>query len=160
MRLNKYVPNVDEELANENMESLAAALGAESEDDFLKAIFGADDDDDDSSEASSDESATPTEAVVENASFEPLDEATLNSIIQQTQTLSSELSAELEAGRDRLLELHSNRPERIQEHLDALARADRDVTLPNFMSAVFDRFGVDVEEQGHWWIVRPAGSTA
>jgi len=87
--------------------------------------------------------------------FKPLDEKTFKALIERTQSLNESLSKELESGRDRLLELHSNRPDRIQEHLDALARADRDVTLPNFMSAVFDRFGVDVEEQGHWWIVRP-----
>jgi len=145
-----------DESTEDNMDSLVAALSAESDDDFLKAIFGADDDDgedgDSSPAAESDEAlnAEPAES-----SFEPLDDAKLDDLITRTQSLTEQLSSELESGRDRLLELHSNRPDRIQEHLDALARADRDVTLPNFMSAVFDRFGVDVEEQGHWWIVRP-----
>ncbi len=163
------------ELTDEKMESLMAALGAEDDDDFLKAIFSADEDDDnestknsenvDSDSASSElsESSEPTEFSESPefseppaaASFEPLSQKVLDTLVKKTQTLTEKLSAELELGRDKLLELHSNRPDRIQEHLDALARADRDVTLPNFMSAVFDRFGVDVEEQGHWWIVRP-----
>lgn len=159
----------DGELDDEGLESLVAALSQESEDDFLKAIFSADDDDDESpanAEASADKSDLPNdsantdaaitdEPATNESAFEPLSDTELESLIEQTQQLTAKLSAELESGRDRLLELHSNRPERIQEHLDALARADRDVTLPNFMSAVFDRFGVDVEEQGNWWIVRP-----
>jgi len=159
----------DGDLTDENMESLVAALGAESDDDFLKAIFSDDDDDtasslgseDESGDEPSDESASAgtsenhAEPVDAPEPFKHLSDKTLNALIKQTQTLTEKLSAELENGRDKLLELHSNRPDRIQEHLDALARADRDVTLPNFMSAVFDRFGVDVEEQGHWWIVRP-----
>ncbi len=157
-----------DDLDDENMESLVAALSAESDDDFLKAIFSADDEPEASDAVSDTDTNTGEDADLDSETdsssktsklepepFEPLDEKTLNALIDRTKTLTGELSAELENGRDRLLELHSNRPERIQEHLDALARADRDVTLPNFMSAVFDRFGVEVEEQGHWWIVRP-----
>lgn len=162
----------DDELSDEAMESLVAALGGESDDDFLKAIFSADDDLDDETTTGADEiaheeevedaspdvdDATPNKASnkAPGTTFEPLNQQQLDELITQTKTLSETMAAELESGRDRLLELHSNRPERIQEHLDALARADRDVTLPNFMSAIFDRFGVDVEEQGHWWIIRP-----
>lgn len=163
----------DDELSDEAMESIIAALGGERDDDFLKAIFSADDALDDDAlddEATANADKTAPEDVDEHASqhvddttsnkassstFEPLSQQQLDALINQTKTLSETIAAELESGRDRLLELHSNRPERIQEHLDALARADRDVTLPNFMSAIFDRFGVDVEEQGHWWIIRP-----
>lgn len=147
----------DDDLNDENMESLLSVLNVESDDDFLKAIF-ASDDDGENGDKNSDGSADneePAESVAPASEFEPLDAATFDSLIAQTQKISAELSSDLESGRDRLLELHSNRPDRIQEHLDALARADRDVTLPNFMAAVFDRFGVEVEEQGHWWIVRP-----
>ena len=152
--------NDNEDLSDENMESLMSALSAESDDDFLKAIFAADDEEADKDDQTSDtsepsESDQVTEPDAPTSSFEPLDTKTLDALIEETSKLTKTLSADLEQGRDRLLELHSNRPDRIQEHLDALARADRDVTLPNFMSAVFDRFGVEVEEQGHWWIVRP-----
>jgi len=52
--------------------------------------------------------------------------------VSTSQQLSVEIAEELDTGRDRLLELNSNRPERIQEHLDAFARADRDFTLEDF----------------------------
>ena len=83
------------------------------------------------------------------------DTMALQSLIKQTQELNSSLNVQLEAGRDRLLELNSNRPENIQEHLDALARFSRNYSLQDFMAAVFDRFGVNVEDQQESWIVHP-----
>ena len=80
----------------------------------------------------------------------------MDELIKQTKALSTKLELELEAGRDRLLELNSNRPELIQEHLDALARVDRNYALQDFMEAVFDRFGVDVTEQRDHWIIHPS----
>jgi ATP-dependent helicase HepA len=77
-------------------------------------------------------------------------------LVDDTKALRIELEAELAAGRDRLLELNSNRPDQIQEHLDALARMDRTYHLQDFMDAVFDRFGVDVTEQRDHWIVHPS----
>jgi len=82
--------------------------------------------------------------------------ANLDTLIDQTSQLCTSLEADLETGRDRLLELNSNRPELIQEHLDAIARMDRNYHLQDFMDAVFDRFGVDVNEQRDHWIIRPS----
>ena len=79
----------------------------------------------------------------------------LKALIKQTTELNTSLNTQLEAGRDRLLELNSNRPENIQEHLDALARFSRNYSLQDFMAAVFDRFGVNVEDQENSWIVHP-----
>ena len=86
----------------------------------------------------------------------PENKTALDKLIKKTKTLRIKLDAELEAGRDRLLELNSNRPEHIQEHLDALARMDRNYDLQDFMAAVFDRFGVDVTEQRDHWIIHPS----
>ncbi|MFK8082973.1 MAG: RNA polymerase-associated protein RapA [Granulosicoccus sp.] len=80
----------------------------------------------------------------------------IDALVEETRTLRLALDIELEAGRDRLLELNSNRPELIQEHLDALARMDRNYDLQDFMDAVFDRFGVDVAEQRDHWIIHPS----
>ncbi|MFK7861110.1 MAG: RNA polymerase-associated protein RapA [Granulosicoccus sp.] len=80
----------------------------------------------------------------------------IDTLIKNTKALRLQLDIELEAGRDRLLELNSNRPELIQEHLDALARMDRNYDLQDFMDAVFDRFGVDVTEQRDHWIIHPS----
>ena len=82
--------------------------------------------------------------------------AQLAKLIKRSNTARETIEQELETGRDRLLELNSNRPELIQEHLDALARIDRNYQLQDFMDAVFDRFGVDVAEQRDHWIVHPS----
>ena len=91
--------------------------------------------------------AEPADADGENAALETL--------IADTRALSARLEEELEGGRDRLLELNSHRPERVQVELDALARLDRDYRLQDFMEAVFDRFGVDVTEQQDHWVLQP-----
>lgn len=80
----------------------------------------------------------------------------IDELISETSTLAKGINESLEAGRDRLLELNSNRPDRIQHELDALARTERDYRLQDFMSAVFDRFGVNVEEQTDSWILHPS----
>ncbi len=90
------------------------------------------------------------------ADGDPVDNQVLDALIQDTRKLSQQLDVELEAGRDRLLELNSNRPELVQEHLDELARVDRNYSLQDFMEAVFDRFGVDVAEQRDHWIIHPS----
>jgi len=97
----------------------------------------------------------PINSVLEHATEADID-SKLDTLISDTRTLSTQLEAQLEAGRDRLLELNSNRPELIQEHLDALARIDRNYQLQDFMEAVFDRFGVDVAEQRDHWIIHPS----
>lgn len=84
------------------------------------------------------------------------EEQALSALIRDTRELSETLDAEVEAGRDRLLELNSNRPELVQQHLDELARVDRNYSLQDFMEAVFDRFGVDVAEQRDHWIIHPS----
>ncbi len=85
-----------------------------------------------------------------------VDAKALTKLVEDTRTTTVKIDAEVEAGRDRLLELNSNRPELIQEHLDALARLDRNYSLQDFMDAVFDRFGVDVTEQRDHWIIHPS----
>ena len=82
-------------------------------------------------------------------------EAAVDALIERTRALASAAERRLETGRDRLLELNSNRPERIQEHLDAFARESRDLALQDFMLRVLDRFGVDAAEQSGWWLLKP-----
>jgi len=80
----------------------------------------------------------------------------LDQLVDDTKALALEVNQALENGRDRLLELNSNRPDRIQVEMDALARAKRDYRLQDFMAAVFDRFGVNVDEQSDSWILHPS----
>lgn len=84
-----------------------------------------------------------------------LDSTALKTLIANSKQIAEELKVELESGRDRLLELNSNRPEQIQVELDAFTRLDRDYSLRDFLGAVFDRFGVNVEEQTDYWILHP-----
>ncbi len=82
-------------------------------------------------------------------------EAAVDALVERTRALAADTAKHMEAGRDRLLELNSNRPERIQEHLDAYGREARDIALQDFMLRVLDRFGVDVAEQTGWWLLKP-----
>jgi ATP-dependent helicase HepA len=68
-----------------------------------------------------------------------------------------ELSAELEKGRDRLIELNSCRPDVAKELIAAVNAQDADPTLANFMERAWAAFGVDQEEQleTHLHILRP-----
>lgn len=84
------------------------------------------------------------------------DDSKLQALVDESARLCQSIEADLESGRDRLLELNSNRPEMVQEHIDALSRMDRNYHLQDFMDAVFDRFGVDVNEQRDHWIIKPS----
>ncbi|MCB1756003.1 MAG: RNA polymerase-associated protein RapA [Gammaproteobacteria bacterium] len=84
------------------------------------------------------------------------DEAAMQALIDNSRRLTREKNHALETGRDRLLELNSNRPEVVAPLLDSLRRQDRDHALADYMAAVFDCFSVDFEEQSDdRWIVRP-----
>jgi len=84
------------------------------------------------------------------------DEMAASLLIDTTRQLAESFELRLEQGRDRLLELNSNRTDLIAEHLDLLNREDRSYSLPDLMNAIFDCFGVDSEEQSnHTWIIKP-----
>jgi ATP-dependent helicase HepA len=84
------------------------------------------------------------------------DALALDQLVQQTGELAQIYNERLESGRDRLLELNSNRIDLVEEHLDLMHREERSYTLPDFMNRVFDCFGLDNEEQSNGsWIVKP-----
>ena len=86
-----------------------------------------------------------------------VDSQKVDQLIQQTRQSAETFNQQLDAGRDRLLELNSNRVSRVQHHLDLLEREERDFTLQDFMASVFDCFGVDYEEQVNGsWIAKPS----
>jgi ATP-dependent helicase HepA len=74
------------------------------------------------------------------------DRAQLEMLIQQTQTAQEEISMQLHAGRDRLLELNSFRPEIAGELVGKIRAEDEDTSLDDFMLAIFDHYGINVEE--------------
>lgn len=73
-------------------------------------------------------------------------------LVSETARLREALNAELAAGRDRLLELSSHRPDIASPLEDALLSQDRDPALFEYLCAFWDVFGVE-HEPG------PGGST-
>lgn len=72
--------------------------------------------------------------------------ADLAALIAETRTARAELTRRLEQGRDRLLELNSFRPQVAAQIVAELRQQDADPALDQFMLAVFDHFGIHVEE--------------
>ncbi|MBX2881600.1 MAG: RNA polymerase-associated protein RapA [Granulosicoccus sp.] len=84
------------------------------------------------------------------------DTVALELLIDTSRDRVNDLNERLEQGRDRLLEINSNRVDMIEEHLDLLYREERSYVLSDFMNAIFDCFGVDAEEQSNKsWIIKP-----
>ena len=70
----------------------------------------------------------------------------LDQLIIETQISRKELTARLEQGRDRLLELNSFRPEVSSGLTREIQAQDVDRALDGFMIAVFDHYSIHVEE--------------
>jgi len=84
----------------------------------------------------------------------------LDKLIAATATAHTEIAAQLEQGRDRLLELNSHRPTEAAAVVEAIAAADADAELEAFLLCVFDHFGVGVEDLGErTYLLRGHGVT-
>jgi ATP-dependent helicase HepA len=69
-------------------------------------------------------------------------------LVAETAASHQELTALVQAGRDRLLELASERQSRDQPLGEALRAQDEDLTQDAFVLRLFEQFGVDSEEAG------------
>ncbi|MBN8727248.1 MAG: RNA polymerase-associated protein RapA [Xanthomonadales bacterium] len=76
---------------------------------------------------------------------EPAD-AELDSLIAETAATRQELAELVNAGRDRLLELASERGAREQHLAMALREQDEDTDADGFILQLFEQFGIDAEE--------------
>ena len=76
------------------------------------------------------------------------DAAKLKGFIKRTVTLRSEVSAKLERGYDRLLELNSCRTEEAEAVLSQVRACDSDVEFRNFFVRLLDFFGIGAEDLG------------
>ncbi len=74
------------------------------------------------------------------------DELAFAQLLNETQQFSAELVAQLQQGRDRLLELNSCKPLQAEALVDSLAENDASSVLPIYMEQVFDSFGIDFEK--------------
>ncbi len=69
----------------------------------------------------------------------------VDALVQDAAALRETLNAELAAGRDRLLELGSNRADVSAELVQGVEEMDRDPALFEYLNAFWDAFGVDQE---------------
>jgi len=84
------------------------------------------------------------------------DAALGDSLVAQAAALTQHLNAELESGRDRLLELHSFRPERAAELVALLQAMPGATQLSDYMAAYWDAFGLEHEAgPGRSTVLRP-----
>lgn len=77
---------------------------------------------------------------------ETQDTAALEQLVADTAAARRALAKRLEAGRDRLLELNSFRPERAQRLVAEIRALDADPALEAFLLRVWDHAGVSVED--------------
>jgi len=74
-----------------------------------------------------------------------LEDSSIDELISQTQKLVSEQRAQLQAGRDQLVELNSCDPKVAQTLLKQVEAAEQAEVLSDYMETVFELFGVDLE---------------
>ena len=67
------------------------------------------------------------------------------SLIADTKTSADELRAELQAGRDQLLEMNSCRPVEAEKIIDAVMEAENRKSLEDFVDRACDQIGIDIE---------------
>ena len=80
----------------------------------------------------------------------------VDQLVVDSARLTARINAELEEGRDRLLELHSHQPERAAELVETLRTAVGVTKVNDYMVAYWDAFGVEHERgPGNSTVLRP-----
>ncbi|MCV5961098.1 hypothetical protein OFO30_37515, partial [Escherichia coli] len=74
--------------------------------------------------------------------------STLDEIIEESAKLNKELKSQLEQGRDRLLEMHSNGGEKAQQIVEKIESTDGDTNLVTFALSLFDTIGLNQDDKG------------
>ncbi len=72
----------------------------------------------------------------------------LETLIEASNKLNTELKQQLEQGRDRLLEMHSNGGEKAQQIVEQIAATDGDTNLVTFALSLFDTIGLNQDDKG------------
>ncbi|MGO1297605.1 MAG: RNA polymerase-associated protein RapA [Vibrio sp.] len=72
----------------------------------------------------------------------------LDEIIADSAAMNATLKSQMEQGRDRLLEMHSNGGEKSQHIAEQIAATDGDTNLVTFALSLFDTIGVNQEDRG------------
>ncbi len=85
------------------------------------------------------------------------DENRLQALISQTQTLNTEIERHMHEGRDQLLELNSCRNDVADQLIAQLKDQDHDPEFWPYMEALFDCYGIDIEDHSeHSYILWPS----
>ncbi len=74
------------------------------------------------------------------------DETVLDDVIRRTSRKIEDLKHRMEQGRDRLLERNSFDPAMADQIIDSIQKSQLDLDLRSFMDALFEIFGVDVQD--------------
>lgn len=86
--------------------------------------------------------------------------APLKAFIKKSQEQRKLVTAKLEKGHDRLLELNSCKPERAEAVIEAIRAQDADTEFEEFFIRLVDHFGLHVEEHGNRsYVLMPAHLT-
>ena len=72
----------------------------------------------------------------------------LDEIIEESAKMNKTLKSQLEHGRDRLLEMHSNGGEKALEIAEKIASTDGDTNLVTFALSLFDTIGLNQDDHG------------
>ena len=72
-------------------------------------------------------------------------EASVSGLVEDTRALNTDLTEAMQAGRDRLLEFNSCRPETAKALESAAQQFDEQSSLQAYLEGVFDCFGIDYE---------------
>ena len=78
-------------------------------------------------------------------------------LVAHTRTLAARVRETLEKGRDRLLEINSNKPELARALIAEIRAEDEDTGLEEYLEEIFDQYGVDSEptEAKRGWLLFP-----
>ncbi|MEZ9832466.1 RNA polymerase-associated protein RapA [Vibrio breoganii] len=76
------------------------------------------------------------------------DSSALPDVIAQSAKINQQLKQDLEQGRDRLLEMHSNGGDRAQDLVHEIASKDNDTQFVSFALSLFDCIGLNQDDKG------------
>ncbi|EDP58148.1 RNA polymerase-associated protein RapA [Vibrio sp. AND4] len=76
------------------------------------------------------------------------DVSNLDQVIEESAKMNQALRSQLEQGRDRLLEMHSNGGEKAQQIVEKISSKDGDTNLVAFALSLFDTIGLNQDDKG------------
>ncbi|MEO5787512.1 RNA polymerase-associated protein RapA [Gelidibacter sp.] len=94
--------------------------------------------------------------IAKTSSFEEAN-SELEILITETINFQNKLKKDLAEGRDRLLEMNSFRPKVSKKLIQQIQAEDKDTTLENYLTEVFDHFNVEMEDlAARTYLLHPA----